>query len=54
MSKFLIALVVVGVMAGVILVAGTARNNGCLPWKTPVTTGGGVFSEENRGQTVCR
>ena len=54
MSKFLIAVVVVGVMALVLLLASTARNKGCLPWQTPIATGGGPFSEGDRGETICR
>jgi hypothetical protein len=54
MKKFFIALLVAGVMALILLVAGTAQNHGCLPWQTAVTTGGGVFSENDRGRTVCR
>ena len=47
-------LLVAGVMALLLIAAGTARNHGCLPWKTAVTTGNGVFSENNRGHTYCR
>jgi len=54
MKKFFIALLIAGVMALVLLVAGTAQNHGCLPWQTAVTTGGGAFSEGDRGQTFCR
>jgi hypothetical protein len=54
MTRFFIALLIAGVMALVLLVGGTARNHGCLPWKTAVTTGGGVFSEGDRGKTYCR
>ena len=54
MKKLFIALLVAGVMALVVLVAGTAQNHGCFPWQTAVTTGGGVFSEGDRGQTFCR
>ena len=54
MRKFLIAVVVAGVFALVLLVAGTAQNKGCLPWQTAITTGGGPFSEGDRGRTVCR
>jgi hypothetical protein len=54
MKKFFIALLVAGVMALILLVAGTAQNHGCFPWQTAVTTGGGVFSENDRGQTFCR
>lgn len=53
MRKFLITLVLVAVFGLILLVAGTAQNQGCLPWKTPVTVGGSVFSE-NRGDTLCR
>jgi hypothetical protein len=54
MKKLIIALAVAGMMALILLVAGTARNHGCLPWQTAVTTGGGVFSEGDRGKTYCR
>ncbi len=54
MSRFLIAALVVAIMALVLLVAGTAQNKGCLPWKTAISTGGGTFSEGDRGRTVCR
>ena len=40
MRKFLIALAIGVVFALILLVAGTAQNEGCLPWKTPVTVGG--------------
>jgi hypothetical protein len=54
MKRFFIALAIAGLMGLLLLVAGTAQNKGCLPWKTAVTTGGGVFSEGDRGQTFCR
>jgi hypothetical protein len=54
MTRFFIALLIAGVMALILLVGGTARNHGCLPWKTAVTTGGSVFSEGDRGKTYCR
>ena len=55
MRKFLIALAIAGVFALILLVAGTAQNQGCLPWKTPVTVGGGSspFSED-RGSKLCK
>ena len=55
MRNFLIALVLTAVFLGVLLLAGTTQNKGCLPWKEPVTVGGSasVFSE-NRGETICR
>jgi hypothetical protein len=55
MRKFLIALAIGVVFALILLVAGTAQNEGCLPWKTPVTVGGGAspFSEA-RGTKLCK
>jgi len=55
MKNFFIALVLIGLFLGVLLIAGTTQNQGCLPWKEPLTVGGsgGAFSE-NRGETVCR
>jgi hypothetical protein len=54
MSKVLIAIAIAAVMGLILLVAGTAQNKGCLPWKQAITTGGGPFSEGDRGRTVCR
>jgi hypothetical protein len=54
MGKAFTALVVMAVFILILIVAGTAQNHGCLPWKTAVTTGGGVFSEGDRGHTYCR
>jgi hypothetical protein len=55
MRNFLVALALTALFLGILVVAGTAQNQGCLPWKEPVTVGGsgGVFSED-RGDTVCR
>jgi len=55
MRNFFIVLAVTAVFLGVVLVAATAQNEGCLPWKEPLTVGGGggAFSE-NRGETICR
>ena len=55
MRNFLVALALTGLFLGILLVAGTAQNQGCLPWKEPVTVGGsaGVFAED-RGSTMCR
>ena len=55
MRNFLVALVLTGLFLGILLLAGTTQNQGCLPWKEPVSVGGsgGVFSEQ-RGETVCR
>ena len=54
MSKAFIALTLIALFGLILLLAGTAQNHGCLPWKTAVTTGGGVFSENDRGRTYCR
>jgi hypothetical protein len=55
MRNFFIALVLTALFLGILLLAGTVQNEGCLPWQEPVTVGGdaGVFSE-NRGDTICR
>jgi hypothetical protein len=55
MKNFFIALAITALFLGVLLLAATTQNHGCLPWKEPVTVGGsaGVFSED-RGETVCR
>ena len=54
MRKFLIALAIAGVFALILLVAATAQNKGCLPWKTPITVGGGGPFSEDRGTKVCK
>jgi hypothetical protein len=54
MGKAFTALALVALLGLILLVAGTAQNHGCLPWKTAVTTGGGPFSEGDRGHTYCR
>ena len=41
MRNFFIALAITAVFLGILLVAGTAQNEGCLPWKEPITVGGG-------------
>ena len=55
LRNFFIALVLTALFLGILLLAGTMQNEGCLPWKEPVTVGGsgGVFSED-RGETLCR
>lgn len=55
MKNFFVALVITGLFLGILLLAGTTQNGGCLPWKEPITVGGSssAFSE-NRGYTVCR
>ena len=54
MKNFFIALVLTGLFLGILLLAGTAQNEGCLPWKEPITVGGSGAFSENRGDTVCR
>lgn len=55
MRNFLVALTITAVFLGVLLVAGTAQNGGCLPWKEPLTVGGsGSPFADDRGETVCR
>lgn len=55
MRNFFIALLLTGLFLGVLLVAGTAQNQGCLPWQEPVTVGGsGNAFAEDRGDTLCR
>ena len=55
MRNFFVALILTAVFLGILVVAGTAQNGGCLPWQEPLTVGGGssAFSE-NRGETICR
>jgi hypothetical protein len=54
MRNFLTALVITAVFLGILVVAGTAQNQGCLPWKEPIHIGGSAFSDGDRGHTVCR
>jgi hypothetical protein len=54
MRKFLIALAIAVVFALILLVAATAQNDGCLPWKTPVTVGGGGPFSEKPGTKLCK
>jgi hypothetical protein len=53
-SKVFIAFIVVVVMGAVLFIGSVVENRGCMPWQTPVTVGGAVFSEGDRGRTVCR
>ena len=41
MKNFFIAWLLTGIFLGILLLAGTAQNEGCPPWKEPVTVGGG-------------
>jgi hypothetical protein len=54
MRNLLVAVAITGLFLGILLLAGTVQNEGCLPWQEPLKTGGGVFSEGDRGRTVCR
>jgi hypothetical protein len=54
MRNFLVALAITAIFLGILVVAGTAQNHGCLPWKEAVHVGGSVFSEGDRGRTVCK
>ena len=42
MKNFFIALVLTRLFLGILLIAGTTQNQGCLPWKEPLTVGGGA------------
>jgi hypothetical protein len=53
-SKVFIAFVIVVVMGGVLFVGSVVQNKGCMPWQEAITVGGSVFSEGDRGRTVCR
>ena len=54
MKNFFVALSVTAIFLGILLLAGTVQNDGCLPWKTPVTVGGhGAFSDD-RGTKLCK
>ncbi len=54
MRNFFTALAITAIFLGILVVAGTAQNQGCLPWKEAVHVGGSTFSEGDRGHTVCR
>jgi hypothetical protein len=54
LRNFIVALAITGLFLLIMLVAGTAQNKGCLPWQEAITVGGSVFSEGDRGRTVCR
>jgi len=54
MRNFLIAVAITALFLGILLLAGTAQNEGCLPWKEPVTVGGGGTFSETPGTKLCR
>ena len=54
MKNFFITLAITALFLGILLLAGTMQNEGCLPWKEPVVVGGhGTFSED-RGTKLCK
>jgi hypothetical protein len=54
MRNFFIALTITAIFLGVVLIAQTTQNKGCLPWKEPITVGGGGTFSEHPGHTVCK
>jgi hypothetical protein len=54
MRNFFIALAVTAIFLGVVLIAQTTQNEGCLPWKEPIRVGGGGTFSEHPGRTVCK
>ena len=54
MRNFFIALAITAVFLGILLLAGTAQNEGCLPWKEPVTVGGGGTFSDTPGTKLCK
>ena len=54
MSKVFIAFVVVVVFGSVLFIGAVVENKGCMPWQEAHQVGGAVFSEGDRGRTICR
>jgi hypothetical protein len=54
LRNLLIALAITGVFFGILILAGTMQNEGCLPWKEPVTVGGGGTFSETPGTKLCK
>jgi hypothetical protein len=54
LRNFLIALAITAIFLGILVVAGTAQNDGCLPWKEPVRVGGGDTFSESPGTRLCK
>jgi hypothetical protein len=54
MKNFLVTLTITGLFLGILLLAGTVQNKGCLPWQEAIHVGGSTFSEGETGRTVCR
>ena len=55
MRNFFVALAITALFLGIVLLAGTMQNEGCLPWKEPVVVGGGggTFSDQP-GTKLCK
>ncbi len=54
MNKALLTVLLVATFGGVLFIGSVVQNKGCMPWQTAVTTGSGVFSENDRSRTYCR
>jgi hypothetical protein len=54
MRKLVIVIGIAALLGLLFIVGGTTQNHGCLPWKQAVHVGGSVFSEGDRGRTVCK
>lgn len=54
MKRFVVVVGLAALFGLILLIAGTAQNQGCPPWKEPVTVGGSGAFSENRGDTLCR
>jgi hypothetical protein len=54
MRNFFVALAITALFLGILLLAGTMQNEGCLPWKEPIVVGGGGTFSDHPGQKICR
>jgi hypothetical protein len=54
MKNFLIATALTALFLGILLLAGTTQNGGCLPWKEKVVVGGSGEFSEDRGTKLCK
>jgi hypothetical protein len=54
MRNVLVALALTALFLGIMLVAGTMQNEGCLPWQEPLRVGGGGPLSDTPGETICR
>jgi hypothetical protein len=53
-KNFVVAAAITALFLGILLLAGTVQNHGCLPWQESLHVGGSTFDEGERGRTVCR